>query len=286
MDGAGWTDLQRPPLRQQALRRALTPPSGPFRRLDVVPRVGSTNAELLESATGDPDAWPDLSVLTTDHQQAGRGRRTRTWEAPPRAALAVSVLLRPSVPRQQWSWLSLLTGTGVAEALARVGGLEAGVKWPNDVLVADSEGRRSKVCGVLAEVAPTAVPAVVVGFGVNVTQSQEELPFVGATSLRLAGAATVDRDTVLRAVLRELAAVYATWAEADGDVAASGLAARVRETCWTLGSDVRVELPGGRVLDGVAEELDAAGRLVVRDAAGAAHAVAAGDVVHARLAAP
>jgi len=283
VDGAPWLDLQRPPLRQQALRRALTAPSGPFARVEVAERTGSTNADLLRAATGEPAAWPDLSVLTTDSQQAGRGRLDRTWVTPPRSAVAVSVLLRPEVPPSAWSWLPLLTGAAVAEALRRVAGVPAGLKWPNDVLLEGPDGVLRKVCGVLAEVLPAAPPAgVVVGIGLNVSQDAGELPVPTATSLRLAGAATTDRDTLLRAVLRRLADDYATWRDAGGDVLGTGLAARVRESCWTLGREVRVELPGGGVLAGLAEELDDDGRLVVRDAAGAAHPVAAGDVVHAR----
>lgn len=281
VDGGPWHDLRRPPLRQDALRRALVAPHGPFARLDVVAATGSTNADLRAAAAADAGAWPDLSVLTTDHQQAGRGRLDRTWETPARAAVTVSVLLRPSVPPTRWSWLPLLAGAAVADALHRVCGVAAGLKWPNDVLVAGDDGEQRKVCGVLTEVV-AGQQAVVVGVGVNVSQSAAELPVPSATSLLLAGAATTDRDTVLRAVLRALADTYVAWTAAAGDVAASGLAAAVRERCWTLGRPVEVDLPGGTVLRGTAEELDDEGRLVVRDAGGTRHAVAAGDVVHAR----
>jgi BirA family biotin operon repressor/biotin-[acetyl-CoA-carboxylase] ligase len=284
VDGGPWLDLRRPPLREDALRRALLAPSGPFARLDVVPSTGSTNADLRAAAEADPGAWPDLSVLTTDHQDAGRGRLERAWVAPARSAVAVSVLLRPPVPPSRWSWLPLLAGLAVVEALRRVAGLDAGLKWPNDVLVRDPDGERRKVCGVLTEVVPgsDAGPAAVVGIGLNVSQSREELPVPTATSLLLAGAATTDRDTLLRAVLRSLASAYATWRDSGADVAASGLAARVREACWTLGEPVRVELPGAAPLVGTADELDDAGRLVVRTADGAPRAVGAGDVVHLR----
>jgi BirA family biotin operon repressor/biotin-[acetyl-CoA-carboxylase] ligase len=173
----------------------------------------------------------------------------------------------------------------VVDALQQVAGLEAGVKWPNDVLVRDADGERRKVCGVLTEVvAPPpggTGPAAVVGLGVNVSQSREELPVPAATSLLLAGSATTDRDTILRAVLRSLAPAYAAWRDAGGDVSAGDLGARVRESSWTLGRRVRVELPGGAVLEGVAEELDREGRLVLRVDAGGRQAVVAGDVVHA-----
>src|SRR5687767_6535766 len=118
-----WERLDRPPLRSAALRRALT--SGPrpaWRDLLVVPATGSTNADLAERArAGEPEGL----VLTTDDQRAGRGRLDRPWTAPPRSSLAASVLLRPPVPPARWSWLSLLAGVAVTDALVRTCGLEA-----------------------------------------------------------------------------------------------------------------------------------------------------------------
>ncbi len=275
---SAWQDLSRPPLRQSALRRALLDGSGPWTALDVVPATGSTNADLAARAR----AGTALAgaVLTTDDQQAGRGRRDRTWTAPPRSALAVSVLVRPDdVPRASWSWLPLLFGVGVADALVRVAGLPASLKWPNDVLVG---GR--KVSGLLAEVVELADGGMgaVVGIGLNVSQARAELPVPGATSLALEGSATTDRDTVLRSVLRAVGDRYAAWVAAAGDPGRSGIGAAYREACSTIGREVRIELPGRRRLLGTADGVDDDGRLLVRDAAGSAHPLAAADVVHLR----
>jgi len=284
-------------LRADALRRVLTVPNGPLSRLEVVPRTGSTNADLL-AASVDVSGWPELGVLIAEHQDGGRGRAGRDWFTPARAALTLSVLLRPAAPPTTWSWLPLLVGLGVVRALRDVAGVQAGLKWPNDVLVAESESGSGegagaggngdaperlhggrKVAGILAE---ASGPAVVVGIGVNVTQTREELPVGTATSLRLAGSATTDRDTVARAVLRSVAAQYVRWREADGDAVACGVADAVRESCLTLGRFVRVDLPGGGSLVGTAEGVDGAGRLLLRSAEGADHVVAAGDVRHLR----
>ncbi len=285
-----WSDLARPPLRQPALARALTlGPDADWRAVEVVAATGSTNADVAARAR---DGEPEGLVLVADHQDAGRGRLGRSWQAPPRAALAVSVLLRPAVDPARWSWLPLLVGLGVAEALTRTCGLPAGLKWPNDVLVpepvrgeAPEQGERRKVCGVLAEAVagPDGVPvAAVLGFGLNVDQARDELPVPAATSLRLAGAATLDRDTVLRACLRAVAVRYRSWVEAGGDPRASGLGAAYREACLTLGLEVEVSLPGdAEPVRGVAEEVDDEGRLVVRTPSGP-RALAAGDVVHVR----
>ena len=250
-----YDDLDRPPLRARALVRALAPDGW---RLEVLERTGSTNAVVAERAlAGEPAGL----VVVAEAQTAGRGRLDRTWVSPPRAGLTLSVLLRPDLPAARWTWLPLLTGLAVANALREHTGVEAVLKWPNDVLVA---GR--KVCGVLAEV---PVPgAVVVGIGLNVTTRADELPHDGASSLALLGAETTDRGTLLRAVLRSLTATLA-------DVEASRAAWSQR--CSTLGTRVRVELPGGMSVEGTAERIDDDGRLVVD---GIAYGV--GDVVHLR----
>jgi BirA family biotin operon repressor/biotin-[acetyl-CoA-carboxylase] ligase len=248
----------------------------------VVPATGSTNADVAARArAGEPEGL----VLTTDDQQAGRGRLDRRWTTPPRAALAVSVLLRPPVPPTRWSWLSLLAGVAVTDALVRVCGVEARLKWPNDVLV-PLDGEPRKVAGILAEVVGTdARPderAAVLGIGLNVLQTGAELPVPAATSLLLAGAAVTDRETVLKAVLRALSERYRAWCDAGGDPRGSGVAAPYRERCATIGAHVAVQLPEGVRLEGVAEGVDDDGRLLVRTVAGTPHALAAGDVVHVR----
>jgi BirA family biotin operon repressor/biotin-[acetyl-CoA-carboxylase] ligase len=232
--------------------------------VELVQETGSTNDDLAEAAAQQPAQWPDLSVLTAEVQRAGRGRLDRSWVSPPRAGLTFSVLLRPDLPPGQWPWLPLWTGLAVATALRERAEVAAELKWPNDVLVADR-----KLCGILAEVPEPG--AVVLGVGLNVTTTAEELPHPQATSLRLAGARTTDRDTVLRAVLRALTTVL-------DDPA--GARTAYRERCSTLGRRVRVELPADRAVEGVAEAVDDDGRLVVDGVA-----YGAGDVVHLRPAA-
>jgi BirA family transcriptional regulator, biotin operon repressor / biotin---[acetyl-CoA-carboxylase] ligase len=248
-------DLDRPPLRAAPLQRALAPDGW---RLEVLDRAGSPNAVVAARArAGEPAGL----VVVAEQQTAGRGRLDRTWVSPPRAGLTLSVLLRPALPPARWPWLPLLAGLAVATAVREQAELDAVLKWPNDVLVG---GR--KVCGVLAEV--SGPDAVVLGIGLNVTTRSDELPHDGATSLRLAEAATTDRDTLLRAVLRALRAALA-----DVD----GATARYRELCSTVGRTVRVELPGREPVQGTAEAVDDAGRLVVDGTA-----YGAGDVVHVR----
>ncbi|GAB6901422.1 biotin--[acetyl-CoA-carboxylase] ligase [Kineosporia succinea] len=278
--GTPWADLDRPPLRQSTLRAALTGPEKHWRTLDVVAQTGSTNADLLERAR---QGEPHGAVLVADSQSAGRGRLGREWVSPPRSGLAVSVLVRPQVSKDHWGWLSLLTGVVVTDALIRVCGLPATLKWPNDVLLpATPKARKNgyagdhlKVAGILAE---ATGDAVVIGIGLNVTQTREELPVPTATSLVLEGSATTDRDTVLRAVLRALARRLEEFEE-NGP---AGTAATYRERCSTIGRDVRAELPGGVSRTGTADGVDDHGRLLLLTPDGACSPLSAADVVHIR----
>lgn len=244
-------------------------------RLEWLPSVGSTNAELVVRAA-DP-AWPDLSVIATDDQTAGRGRLDRHWVAPAGSALAVSILLRPALPVERLGWLPLLAGLAVARAADRfLGADRVSVKWPNDVLV---EGR--KLSGVLSEL--TAGGSVVVGAGINTAAGVDDLPVPTATSLAIEGASGIGPDAVLSAYLEELLPLYRSFVERGGDALASGLRAAVTERCGTLGSRIRLELPGGVVVLGTARGIDADGRLVVQPTDGSGLLpVAAGDVTHVR----
>jgi BirA family biotin operon repressor/biotin-[acetyl-CoA-carboxylase] ligase len=249
-----YDDLDRPPLRAGALRRALARDGW---RVEVLERTPSTNAVVAERArSGEPAGL----VVVAEEQTAGRGRLDRAWVSPPRAGLTFSLLLRPVLPPVRWPWLPLLASVAVARALRSRAGVAAVLKWPNDVLV---DGR--KVCGLLAE---AVGGALVVGIGLNVTTRASELPHEHTTSLLLEGARTADRDTLLRAVLREVTGVLA-------DVEAAKVA--YRDLCSTVGARVRIELPAEASVEGVADAVDDDGRLVVD---GTAYGV--GDVVHLR----
>ncbi|MFT4260683.1 biotin--[acetyl-CoA-carboxylase] ligase [Microbacterium sp.] len=241
-------------------------------RLQVLARTGSTNAELHALAAD--VSWPHLSVLLTDDQTAGRGRLDRTWTAPAGMALAISVLLRELPPVAARGWIPLAAGVAMADAVtAQLPGHDVAVKWPNDVLV---DG--GKICGILAE---ATADAVIVGAGVNTAMPASALPVPTATSFAALGA-EADADRLVADYLHALAASVEALVAA-GDAAASGLHAAAVARSATIGAEVRVSLPGERMLEGRAVALDADGRLVVL-ADGAEHAVSAGDVVHASLA--
>lgn len=286
-----YSNLERPGLDEAGLREALCRPRGPYSRLDLLEATGSTNMDLARHAVEEPEEWPDLSVLTAEEQTAGRGRMERTWTAPERSSLIVSVLLRPRnpagrpLPTQSYAWMSLLAALALSESIEERTEIAPQLKWPNDVHV---DGR--KLAGVLAQLVPGAnaePPAVVVGTGVNVSLTDQELPVPTATSLLLEYAATTDRNVLLKAYLRRLEAAYREFTAVDGDASSpwsddTSLLTRVSGRMVTLGQEVQADLPNGSFITGRAMNLDPHGALVVRDEEGERHTVSAGDVVHLR----
>lgn len=241
--------------------------------VEVVASTGSTNADLLRRG------GPEGQVLVAEEQTAGRGRMGRSWVSQPGASLTFSVLLRPaSVPPARRGWLPLLTGVSVAVAVREVAAVAAVLKWPNDVLI----GSR-KLAGILAE---QSGDVVVIGVGLNVSTPADALPVssggLPATSL-LAEDAEVSREALLAGILRELEHRYVAFRD-DPSAGGGALLTEYRALCATLGRKVRAELPGGRVLSGVAEDIDTGGRLLIDAGDGAPPTpISAGDVVHVRL---
>jgi BirA family biotin operon repressor/biotin-[acetyl-CoA-carboxylase] ligase len=262
------TDVDpRAPLDLDRLRSA----AGPRWQVQLHVAAESTNALAA--------AAPERGlVVVADHQTAGRGRLGRAWVTPAGAALTFSAVVDPVVDDQWWPLVPLVAGYAVART---VGGV---LKWPNDVLLG---GR--KVCGILVErvhmrASGTDLPLAVVGIGINVDQTEEELPVPTATSLRLEAGPT-DRCELFGRLLRELRGQLGRLA-----VSPQAWVGSYRTLCTTLEHEVRVELPDGSVLEGRATDIDEQGRLVVSPAASgpvgpgvvAGVAVAAGDVVHVR----
>ncbi len=227
--------------------------------LNYVAETGSTNADLA-AAGGD-----DLTVLVAGSQTAGRGRAGREWSSPIGSSLAVSILLRPKF--ESLTWLPLMAGLAMTRAVRSLG-VEADLKWPNDVLV-----NERKISGVLSELIDAST--VIIGAGLNLKQSQEELPIANATSLALEGV-SVDLPQALHAYLSEFVPLYKNFDE-------HSLRDSVREVCGTLGQEVRAIMPGDSEVAGKAIDIDATGRLLINVAGeNTLYAVGAGDIVHLR----
>jgi BirA family biotin operon repressor/biotin-[acetyl-CoA-carboxylase] ligase len=206
----------------------------------------STQALLLDADL------PEGTVATADHQTAGRGRLGRSWVEAPGTSVLCSVLLRPPAERPL-PQLSLVAGLAAAEAVELATGLAAQIKWPNDVML-----NRRKVAGVLAE---ASLGAAVVGIGINVNQTRDQLPpgtRVPAGSLRTLTGREHDREEVLAALLGRLGARYDEWKAGGLDALYGELGARD----FLRGRHVLV---GG--VRGLAAGIDRAGRLLVGDTA-------------------
>lgn len=270
-----YDDLDRPPLGADRLRRALVTPGSIWSDVEIVAEATSTNAVLADRALTDPRSG---LVVIAEHQTEGRGRLDRSWTAPPRSGLTMSALVRPyDVRVSQWPWIGLLAGLAVAAALREAAEVAAELKWPNDVLV----GER-KVAGILVQrvETPPYPAAAIIGIGLNVSMRGDELPVDTATSLALENAATTDRSVLARAVLRTLAGLLGDWQRSAGDPH-SGLLGAYVQACSTIGRRVRVTLASGTEIIGIADGVDASGRLVVSTADGR-ETIGTGDVVHLR----
>lgn len=234
-----------------------------------VDSTGSTNDDLLDAAA-EPDAdrrWPDMTVITAEEQTGGRGRQARVWSSPPGSSLSTSLLLRPDIPVTQRHWITLGIGIALVRVL-RARDIPAALKWPNDVHV---EGK--KIAGILAAVPPQDPAALVVGCGINVLLTQEQLPTENSTSVLLelsrAGQGSPMPGTAAAAQLRS--DLLCDWLEE-----AAGLLQKIQQhgsidpvreqivsTMSTLGQQVRIELPGGTAVRGEALGIEHDGALTV-----------------------
>ncbi len=235
------------------------------RVLHVLRTVDSTNRVARELGLA---GTPDGTTVLAEEQTAGRGRRGRSF-ASPRGGVYLSTVLRPALAPAEAGRLTLAASLAVCRTL-EVLGLEPRIKWPNDVLLP-----AGKVCGILLEMVARedAVDFVVVGIGLNVHHAP---PGVGATAVWDSGP-RVPRVQVARSLLEELDRVY-------GRLLAGGWSEELgawRARCGTLGSQVRISLGEGRVLEGVAREVTTDGALMVATEGGM-QLVYAGDVTHLR----
>lgn len=212
-------------------------------------------------------------VVFAESQTQGRGRLGRQWLSAPGKGLWLSVLLRPALPPQQATQLTVAAAVALARAVEAQTGLKPDIKWPNDLLLG---GR--KVAGILTEMNAELerVHSLILGMGLNVNQTAAEFPAAlrgTVTSLRLAGGAPVDRPAMAAQLLRELDADYAR--------ICGGLFRTVAEEwerrCATLGQRVAIHC-GGRRLSGRVEALDAEGALLLRTDHGHLERIIGGDV--------
>lgn len=262
-----------------------------------VAETGSTNADLMAAAA---DGAGEGVVLVADHQTAGRGRRGRSWTAPPGSAVLVSVLLRPPAPAVDLVTPAVAVAASVA--VERLVGRAPGIKWPNDLVVASDDGPDRKLAGILAEAAwppgsdiasgwsaprPSVRVPVVVGMGLNLRAAgrDPELDGIAVACDELVPGVEVAREDLLVAWLRELDAWYGRVVGPAGATGRDQLWSAWRARSATLGRRVRVDL-GADDVEGDAVDVTPGGQLVVRTLEGGLRTLAVGDVTHLRVVAP
>jgi len=276
-----------------AIRRSASQVRSRFTDVRHVAETGSTNTDVMELAR---QGEPEGVVLVADHQTAGRGRAGRTWTAPPGASLLCTILLRPPAPVAPLATFAL--AVAASEAVEQVAGFTPGLKWPNDLVVEDTDAdggvRTRKLAGILAEAewspgshiaAGYRPPAaheratVAAGIGLNVAWPDEvpdDLADI-AVAINHVSERRPSRDEVLDALLDRLVVHYGALVEGAVDQVLGAWRARSA----TLGRRVRIDL-GAEDLVGTAVDVTADGHLVVEPLEGGRRTIAVGDVVHLR----
>jgi len=239
--------------------------------------VGSTNDMLKAEESGGRSSNDAGTVLLTDYQEQGRGRLARSWEAPPGSSLLFSILLRPGWPVERLTWLTMICGLAVSEAVEQQSGLKARLKWPNDCVL-ERENKWQKYGGILLEGTVSergTVKYAIAGMGINVNIPAKELPQTSfpATSLLAANGRPLSRLDLFCTILSCFEAHY--------DRAAQGVSPHAAWQDRLIYMNERVvvsRLGQGVDVAGQVMGTDASGRLQIRDDDGAIRYIAAGDV--------
>ncbi len=236
-------------------------------RVNVVDSTGSTQVDLAKSVRNGQAKSGD--VLVTEFQSAGRGRLDRTFITLPQTALLFSFYVKPNNRDDRWGWIPLLVGQSVCKAISESFNVGNAIKmkWPNDILL-----NEKKLAGLLVERLETNDGAgVVIGIGLNVSASQEELPIEGATSLEIEGFHNVDREKLLIKILTSFEGFLKRWESNDPTLLSEYCASSA-----TIGKKVSIELPGGEKITALASSIDVTGALVLDDD----RHITVGDIVH------
>ena len=237
------------------------------------PSVTSTNQIAKQLAE---EGAPEGMLVVTDEQTAGKGRSGRTWETPRGETIAMTLILRPKVPPERISMVTLVAGMAVAEGIRNLTGLDAGIKWPNDVVIGGK-----KISGILTEMTTDmeSVSYIVVGIGINTGEASfpEELADK-ATSLFME-LPRRERDKVRRSeliaeIMSRFEYFYSLFTR-TGDL--SLLKDSYEGMLVNRGRTVRVLSPGCEY-DGTAEGITDMGELLVRRECGTVEKVYAGEV--------
>lgn len=253
------TDAPRAPLNQSAINEN----SSQYWRVQVVEVTGSTQEDLAVAVTiGDAFAG---DVIAAEYQRMGRGRLDRTFEAESSTALMFSFAIAPQRSKDYWSYLPLLAGIAVAESINSLNPhMSCRLKWPNDLLIGEK-----KLGGIIAQ---TVGDNVIIGIGINVEMSTDQLPVSHATSIAIEGGQNLNRNDLLATILKNFEAALRKW-EAGDD-----MQDQYRVLSSTIGKAIEAHLPGGALKTGKALNIDHHGGLILDTG----EVITSGDVIHLR----
>lgn len=252
-------EVLRTPLDEAEINSRVTP----YWRVSVVELTGSTQNDLLQLVESNNAL--DGQVIATEFQSDGRGRLDRTFEAPAQSALLFSFYIKPRNQRSEWGFIPLIAGLSLVRAITTIDtAMNVSLKWPNDLII-----NEKKCAGIIAQ---TTNEGIVIGIGLNVSMTPNELPVSTATSLAIEGSTITDRDLLLSHLLNTFAELFEAWEEG------SELLDEYASASSTIGKKVRIELPGGENLEATVARISHTGELVLDDG----RHVSAGDVIHLR----
>ncbi|MDK2973285.1 MAG: BirA family transcriptional regulator [Candidatus Sumerlaeota bacterium] len=233
--------------------------------LRVFGAIDSTNAEARRIAlTLGGDAWH--RIVLADHQTEGRGRQGKTWMAEPETSLLVTMMAPVGVLRYHRTLMPLALGCWLMEGLESLGLDDVQVKWPNDVLV-----RGQKISGILCEMCGAAL---VMGIGVNLTQSREALPERDVREPQATSVAAETGEEFPGRLAASLTLLNALLASLEHPPEKDWILQRFRQSCATFGTAVSYKNTRGGVVTGIAEDIDETGALIVVDKDGVRQVIA------------
>ncbi len=242
-----------------------------IRRLVYRSSVESTNTLANSLAREGSDEW---TVVVADAQEHGRGRQGRVWHSPPGVNVYTSIIVKPVIAYDDIPAISLLAGMVVAIVLEHVSGIVAELKWPNDVMIAGK-----KISGILLELGngDPGRPYLVVGIGINVNSEPGEYPGQlsgSATSMKTLTGTTYDRAGLLNYLYREFHEWYTYYCSHQGFMS---IKEHYMQRFTMINKRVQIQ-SGAERMSGFVEDIDASGRLVLRDDRGETTTIKSGDV--------
>lgn len=214
------------------------------------------------------------TIVIAEEQTQGRGRLGRAWHSPKGTGIWMSTMLRPDIKPRQAPQLTLLTAVALVKAIKKAVGIECQIKWPNDILY-----KGKKLVGILTELQTEtdSIRAVLVGTGLNVNQSMEDIPenlHDVATSLKIIKGEEVDRTRLIQCILEAFESLYLTYLQEGFNI----IRLMWESYALTIGQFLTAQATNGETVTGIAQGIDEAGLLLLKDEQGTQYRVLSANI--------